>query len=125
MTNTIEFVTTSGVKAVIKERLTFGEKRRIQRVMMAGIKVESENESELLKEMNASMMIDYQDGLAQAALVSIEVDGAIISEKPYEAMLLWEGDREKDAQEIINKISQIHIKTENKEEGEKKETTTV
>jgi hypothetical protein len=127
MINTIEFVTTSGVKAVIKERLTFGEKRRVQKILMSKITVDTitKEGATSVKKATADIALEYQDAMTEVALVSTEVDGKVKDENPYYDMMSWEGEREKDAQEIINKISEIHTTTETKQEGEKKEAGSV
>jgi hypothetical protein len=77
MINTIEFVTTSGVKAVIKERLTFGEKRRVQKILMSKITVDTitKEGATSVKKATADIALEYQDAMTEVALVSTEVDG--------------------------------------------------
>lgn len=99
--------TPSGHKVTIKNGLTYGENRQIQRVIAGGMKVDPKTQE---TSIDGSAIYDSQDLAVKMTVQSIQLaNGTVVQggEQCLALILSWEGAEEEDGKAIYDKINDL------------------
>jgi len=118
----MQITTPSGYIVTLKDKLSFGENRQLQKVLVGDAKVEMVNGKPVEPSVAISKTIDYSDK-AMGFLITKVVKGDIVVTSDFEKEVFsWD---DADGQAVLDQVAQIINPTKTAEEKEAEEKKTV
>jgi len=101
--------TPSKYKVFLKDYLSFGQKRELQKLIFSKLKIKPSADSEgvrrtEIEEFSVDFMQDIQDKAFNMLIEKIEIEGKEYTDNLFELVMSW---NEKDGQSVFTEIDKI------------------